>query len=91
MLNFHSDKDEAVPYYEGLNLFLAMRRLQKPAWLLNYKGEGHFLYNKAAQVDWTISLQQFFDHYLKVRTLPLCIIEGFNIDERGVDQKYDFK
>jgi len=91
LLIFHCDKDEAVPYSEGLNLFLAMRRLQKPAWLLNYKGEGHFLYNKAAQVDWTIRLQQFFDHYLKDASLPRWMKEGINIDERGVDQKYDFK
>ena len=53
LLIFHCDRDEAVPYAEGLNLFLAMRRLQKPAWLLNYKGERHFLYNRAAEIDWT--------------------------------------
>lgn len=89
LLIFHCDKDEAVPYSEGLNLFLAMRRLQKPAWLLNYKGDKHFLYNKAAEMDWTIRLQQFFDHYLKDTPMPRWMKEGINIDERGIDQKYD--
>lgn len=89
LLIFHCDKDEAVPYSEGLNLFLAMRRLQKPAWLLNYKGDKHFLYNKAAERDWTIRLQQFFDHYLKDASMPRWMKEGINVDERGIDQKYD--
>ena len=35
--------------------------------------------------------QQFFDHYLKDASLPRWMKEGINIDERGVDQKYDFK
>ena len=89
LLIFHCDADEAVPYAEGLNLFLAMRRLQKPAWLLNYKGERHFLYNKAAEMDWTIRLQQFFDHYLKGAPEPRWMKEGIHANERGIDQKYD--
>ncbi len=90
LLIFHCDGDEAVPYSEGLNLFLAMRRLQKPAWLLNYKGERHFLYNPAAELDWSIRLQQFFDHYLKGMAMPRWMKEGIHARERGIDQKYDF-
>lgn len=90
LLIFHCDGDEAVPYSEGLNLFLAMRRLHKPAWLLNYKGDKHFLYNKAAEIDWTIRLQQFFDYYLKDAPMPRWMKEGINVNERGIDQKYDF-
>ena len=90
LLIFHCDGDEAVPYSEGLNLFLAMRRLHKPAWLLNYKGDRHFLYNKAAEIDWTIRLRQFFDYYLKDAPMPRWMKEGINVNERGVDQKYDF-
>ena len=89
LLIFHCDKDEAVPYSEGLNLFLAMRRLQKPAWLLNYKGERHFLYNRAAEIDWSIRLQQFFDYYLKDAPMPRWMKEGISLKERGIDQKYD--
>lgn len=66
-----------------------MRRLQKPAWLLNYKGERHFLYNRAAEIDWTIRLQQFFDHYLKGTPEPRWMREGIHANERGIDQKYD--
>ena len=66
-----------------------MRRLQKPAWLLNYKGERHFLYNKAAEADWTIRMKQFFDHYLKGSPMPRWMKEGIHANERGFDQKYD--
>ena len=90
LLILHCDKDGAVPYYEGLNLFLAMRRLQKPAWLLNYKGEGHVLAKKAAMEDFTIRLKQFFDYYLKGSPMPRWMKEGIRTDERGIDQKYDY-
>lgn len=90
LLIFHCDGDEAVAYEQGRALYLAMRRLQKPAWLLNYKGDGHFLGNPAAQRDWTIRMQQFFDHYLKDAPMPRWMKEGINIRERGHDQKYDY-
>ena len=90
-LIFHCDQDEAVSFYDGRNLFLALRRLQRPVWMLNYMGQGHFLTSRPAEVDWTIRLQQFFDHYLKDIPMPRWMKEGININERGVDQKYDFE
>lgn len=90
LLIFHCDNDEAVAYEQGRALYLAMRRLQKPAWLLNYKGDHHFLSNPAAQRDWTLRMQQFFDYYLKGTPMPRWMKEGININERGIDQKYDY-
>ena len=89
LLIWHNDKDEAVAYEQGRALYLAMRRLQRPAWLLNYKGEGHFLNNRAAQIDWTIRMKQFFDYYLKGTKVPRWMKEGIHLKERGIDQKYD--
>ena len=89
-LIFHCDKDGAVSYYDGRNLFLALRRLQRPAWMLNYVGEGHFLNARPAQKDWTKRMEQFFNHYLKNEPMPRWMKEGINIHERGYDQKYDF-
>lgn len=90
VLIMHNDKDEAVEFHEGRNLFLALRRLQHPAWLLNYKNEGHFIGNKNAQRDWSQRMMQFFNHYLKNAPMPRWMQEGININERGFDQKYDF-
>lgn len=89
VLIMHNDADEAVEYHEGRNFFLALRRLHKPVWLLNYKGEGHFIGNVEAQHDWSIRMMQFFDHYLKDAPTPRWMEEGININERGHDSKYD--
>lgn len=89
LLIWHNDQDEAVAYEQGRALYLAMRRLQRPAWHLNYKGEGHFLGNQAAQKDWTIRMKQFFDYYLKGTKEPRWMKEGIHLRERGIDQKYD--
>ena len=89
LLILHNDEDEAVAYEQGRALYLAMRRLQRPAWLLNYKGEGHFVLGRGAQKDWTIRMMQFLDYYLKGTKEPRWMKEGIHLRERGIDQKYD--
>jgi dipeptidyl aminopeptidase/acylaminoacyl peptidase len=85
----HNDKDGAVPFTQGLDLFLAMRRLQKPAWLLNYKGQNHTLEESIPQQDWTLRMRQFFDHYLKNAPMPRWMKEGISVDERRTDPKFN--
>jgi len=70
ILIFHNDNDRAVPYQEGQSLFFALRRLGKPALLINYKKEGHTLEDAANKKDWTIKMQQYFDYYLKGGNRP---------------------
>ena len=89
LLIFHCDGDNAVPFAQGLDLFMAMRRLQRPAWLLNYKGESHALNSEAAMIDWGVRMRQFFDHYLKESPAPRWMTEGISIDEQGYELKYE--
>lgn len=70
VLIFHNDNDRAVPYQEGQSLFFALRRLGKPALLVNYKKEGHTLEDAANKIDWTLKMQQYFDYYLKGADRP---------------------
>ncbi len=49
--------------------FIALRRLGKKVWLLQYDNEEHFLKGKAA-LDYTIRISQFYDHYLKGAPAP---------------------
>ncbi|MDR2680383.1 MAG: prolyl oligopeptidase family serine peptidase, partial [Tannerella sp.] len=65
VLIMHNDKDGAVPWYQGIEFFMALRRLNKPAWMLQYNGEQHNLVERRNSKDLAIRLQQFFDHYLK--------------------------
>ena len=60
LLMLHNDEDGAVPWYQGIEMFVAMRRLQKPVWMLNYNGQGHGLSREADRKDWAIRMQQFF-------------------------------
>ena len=76
LLMIHNDKDGAVPWYQGIEMYMAMRRLQKPVWMLNYNGEPHGLRQRQNQKDWTIRMQQFFDHYLMDAPAPVWMTDG---------------
>ncbi|MEG0796146.1 MAG: prolyl oligopeptidase family serine peptidase [Odoribacter sp.] len=82
LLICHCDKDEAVPFSQGMEFYFAMRRLQKPAWLLNYRGEGHFLSTPQAKKDWTIKMSQFLDYYLKDAPLPYWMEKTSNVKKK---------
>ncbi|TDQ80123.1 alpha/beta hydrolase family protein [Sphingobacterium yanglingense] len=70
VLMMHNDQDGAVPWEQGIELFMGMRRLGKPAWMLNYKGEGHLLNKEENKDDFTVKVTDFFDHYLKDKPKP---------------------
>ncbi len=59
------DEDGAVPWYQGIELYLAMRRLEKDCVFLQYRGEPHHLKKYANKLDYTIKFKEYLDHYLK--------------------------
>jgi len=87
----HDDKDGAVPWYQGIELFVAMRRLNKPAWLLNYNDEPHNLVRRANMMDLTIRMKQFFDHYLKDTPAPVWMERGIPATEKGKTLGYEIQ
>jgi dipeptidyl aminopeptidase/acylaminoacyl peptidase len=76
LLMLHNDKDEAVPWQEGIQYYLALRRLDKEVYLFNYVGEAHGLRQRKNQIDYTRRLQEFFDHHLKGAPLPEWMAKG---------------
>ncbi|OPZ64286.1 MAG: Prolyl tripeptidyl peptidase precursor [bacterium ADurb.Bin478] len=76
LLIMHNDNDGAVPYQQGIELFTALRRLGKPAWLLVYNGEEHNLKERKNRKDLSVRLQQFFDHYLMDAPMPVWMKTG---------------
>ncbi|MFC1492887.1 prolyl oligopeptidase family serine peptidase, partial [candidate division KSB1 bacterium] len=70
IMMLHGDEDTAVPWYQSIELFLALRRNDKPAWFLQYNNEPHGLRKEANKKDLTIRRMQFFDHYLKDAPMP---------------------
>jgi len=91
LLIMHNDKDGHVPWYQGIELFVAMRRLQKPAWMLNYSGEPHWPLEWQNRVDFNIRLQQFFDYYLKDAPMPMWMKEGIPATEKGINLGYELE
>jgi len=83
VLFMHNDDDGAVPWYQGIEFFVALRRLGKPAWMLNYNGEKHGVRERKNQKDWAVRMQQFFDHYLKGSSVPVWMAEGVPATEKG--------
>jgi dipeptidyl aminopeptidase/acylaminoacyl peptidase len=77
-----NDGDDAVPWYQGVEFFLALRRLGKEVYLFNYNGQPHGIRNRADQKDYAIRLQQYFDHYLKGAATPDWMEKGVPYLER---------
>ncbi len=70
------DEDGAVPWYQGIELYMAMRRLDKPCVFLQYRGEGHHLKQYPNKLDYTLKMKAWFDHYLKDAPAPTWITAG---------------
>ncbi|HEY8470339.1 MAG TPA: prolyl oligopeptidase family serine peptidase [Longimicrobiales bacterium] len=83
LLMMHNDQDGAVPWYQGIEYFLALRRLGKPVWLINYNGEDHGLSKAQNRKDWAIRMQQFFDHFLMDAPAPVWLAQGIPATEKG--------
>ncbi|WPV01341.1 prolyl oligopeptidase family serine peptidase [Mucilaginibacter sp. cycad4] len=80
-----NDADGAVPWYQGIEMFTALRRLGKPVWLLQYNGEAHNLVLRQNRKDITIREQQFFDHFLKGAPMPVWMDKGVPAVDKGKD------
>jgi dipeptidyl aminopeptidase/acylaminoacyl peptidase len=70
------DQDDAVPWYQGIELYLAMRRLNKNCIFLQYNGEPHHLKKYPNKLDYTIKMKEFLDHYLKGEPAPDWLTKG---------------
>jgi dipeptidyl aminopeptidase/acylaminoacyl peptidase len=69
LLLSHGDADVHVFFSQSAEMFNALRRLRKPAVLLQYRGEGHE-YREAAARDFYQRMLEFFGHFLKGRAVP---------------------
>lgn len=62
------DVDDAVPWYQGIELYLALRRLDKDCIFLQYRDEPHHLRRFPNKLDYTLKMFEYFEHYLRGRT-----------------------
>jgi dipeptidyl aminopeptidase/acylaminoacyl peptidase len=90
ILIMHNDQDGAVPWSQGIEYFIALRRLQKPVWLLNYNGEPHGLRQMKNKRDFHIRMSQFFGHYLKGEPMPRWMKEGVPAVDKDYELGYGY-
>ena len=89
LLIMHNDADGHVPWYQGIEFFVSLRRLNKPSWFLNYNGEPHWPLKMQNRVDFNIRMAQFFDYYLKGAQKPMWMERGVPALEKGINQGYE--
>ncbi|WP_351088703.1 prolyl oligopeptidase family serine peptidase [Shewanella sp. S1-49-MNA-CIBAN-0167] len=76
MMIMFGDKDDAVPWEQGIELYLAMRRAGKDVVFLQYEDEPHHLKKYPNKLDYSIKMKQYFDHYLKGAPAPDWLRQG---------------
>lgn len=81
-----NDADGAVPWYQGIEFYLAMRRLKKEAYMITYNGEGHNPSKRANQKDIDKKMQEFFANKLLGAPAPDWMTRGIPFLEKGRDQ-----
>lgn len=89
LLVMHNDNDGAVPWSQSVELFLALRRMNKPSWLLVYNNEAHNLRRWPNRVDLSIRMKQFFDHYLKDEPVPKWMCKGIPATKKNLIDGYE--
>ena len=90
LLIMNNDEDGAVPWYQGIEFFMALYRLNKPAWMLTYNGMDHNIESKywANRIDLSNRMFQFFNHYLNGEPAPAWMTEGVPAIEKGENLGY---
>jgi dipeptidyl aminopeptidase/acylaminoacyl peptidase len=86
LLMMANDADDAVPWYQGIEMFVALRRLNKEVYLLDYNNDVHNPTKRANQKDVALRMQQFFDHHLRGYPAPEWMIRGIPYRLKGRDQ-----
>ena len=81
-----NDNDGAVPWYQGIEFYVAMRRLQKEAYMVVYNGDEHNPTKRANQKDIDKKMQEFFAVKLQGADAPSWMVRGIPFLEKGRDQ-----
>jgi len=70
LLLLHNDGDGVVPWNQSTQLFLTLRRHDKPVWLINYPYETHEIARYANRRDFQKRVWAFFEHHLRDAATP---------------------
>jgi len=86
LFTMNNDADDAVPWYQGIEFFVNMRRLGKEVYFIDYNNDVHKPSSRANQKDIAMRMQQFFDNKLKGAQAPDWMVHGIAAKDKGRDQ-----
>ncbi len=87
ILMLHNDADDAVPWYQGIEFYLALRRLNKEVYMFTYNGEPHGIRRRPNQKDYTRRIQEFLDNKLKGAPEPEWMQKGIPYLQREKEKE----
>ena len=82
----NNDMDDAVPWYQGIEYFVTMRRLGKEVYFIDYNNDVHNPASRANQKDIAQKMQAFFDNKLMGKPAPDWMVHGIPYVAKGKDQ-----
>lgn len=88
LLILHNQGDGSCQWSQGIEMYMALRRLEKKVWLLQYDGEDHGVGGRNA-IDFTVRLTQFFNHYLKNELPPKWMTQGIPASLKGIESGFE--
>ncbi len=80
------DKDGAVDWHQGIEMYGTLRRMQKEHVMLVYADENHGLVKRENQIDYTRRQKEWFDHFLLGKPAAKWITEGVSYVEKMKEQ-----
>lgn len=81
LLLIHNPEDKNVEEYQSKALFLVLRKLNKPVWLVSYKGETHSINKKENRLDFAKRLSEYLDHFLQDAPEPVWMRQPINTED----------
>ncbi|MFC1731308.1 alpha/beta hydrolase family protein [candidate division KSB1 bacterium] len=75
-------EDGAVDWNQGVEMYTAMRRREKPFVMLVYEGENHGLAKKENQIDYAMRMHEWMKHYLLGEEPAQWITDGLPFLEK---------
>lgn len=82
------DKDGAVDWHQGIEMYTTMRRMKKNMIMLVYADENHGLRKDENRLDYTKKVNEFFNHYLLDKEPAKWISEGVSyVDKMKKEEK----
>ncbi|MAG58437.1 MAG: hypothetical protein CMJ83_19285 [Planctomycetes bacterium] len=81
------DKDGAVDWHQGIEMYNAARLADKQLVMLVYDGENHGLRKKPNQVDYHWRVREWFGHYVKGEKAPAWMTKGTSFLDREKELK----